>query len=128
MPQEEGLPARIWLDEQCSQIGLAMSRSIGDHALKDVGVIAEPKVYEYKIGDNDEFFIIASDGVWEFISSKEAVTIIQSCFDNGMGANEACEVLIKEAMNKWKEKEGDYRDDITAIIVRLRDLWGQEKG
>jgi len=26
-------------------------------------------------------------------------------------------------MDKWKEKEGDYRDDITAIVVRLDGLW-----
>ncbi len=54
MPDEEGLPARIWLDEECSQIGLAMSRSIGDHALKSVGVISEPKVNEFQVTDNDE--------------------------------------------------------------------------
>jgi protein phosphatase 2C family protein 2/3 len=70
-----------------------------------------------------KFFIIATDGVWEFITSHEAVSIIQACFDKGMGASDACEVLIKEAMAKWEEKEGDYRDDITAIIVRFKGLW-----
>ncbi len=70
-----------------------------------------------------QFFIVASDGVWEFISSAEAVAIIQKCFDDGMGASDACETLIKEAMEKWKEMEGDYRDDITAIVVRLGGLW-----
>lgn len=54
MPQEEGLPARVWIDEKCSQIGLAMSRSIGDHALKHVGVISEPKVNQFKVTDKDE--------------------------------------------------------------------------
>ena len=65
--------------------------------------------------------------MWEFISSNEAVSIIQDCFDKGMGANDACEVLIKKAMEQWKEIEGDYRDDITAIIVRLQDLWDQDQ-
>ena len=55
-PQGEGLPARIWLDEQCTQIGLAMSRSIGDHALKDVGVIVDPVVQEYELTENDQVF------------------------------------------------------------------------
>ncbi len=54
MPQEEGLPARIWLDKECSQIGLAMSRSIGDHALKKVGVICEPVVHEYIVTESDK--------------------------------------------------------------------------
>jgi len=127
LPEAEGLPARIWLDEQCSQIGLAMSRSIGDHALKDVGVISQPVVKEYIISDNDEFFIVATDGVWEFISSTEAVLLVQKCFDEGMGASDACKVLIKTAMNKWQENEGDYRDDVTAIVVRLRGLFDEDK-
>ena len=53
-PQGEGLPSRIWLDDECTQIGLAMSRSIGDHALKDVGVIADPVVQEYELSENDQ--------------------------------------------------------------------------
>ena len=68
---------------------------------------------------------MASDGVWEFISSSEAVYLVQDCFDKDMGADEACKVLIKKAMDKWKEKEGDYRDDITAIVVNLKGLWDQ---
>ena len=127
-PQGEGLPSRIWLDEQCTQIGLAMSRSIGDHALKGVGVIVDPVVRDYELTENDQvlanlhlnaltrghyyensqlicfsqqFLLIATDGVWEFISSAEAVTIIQSCFEKGLGASDACKELIRIAMEKW---------------------------
>lgn len=38
--------------------------------MKGVGVIAEPEVKEYALADNDKFFILASDGVWEFLSSQ----------------------------------------------------------
>lgn len=123
VPDDSELPARVWLDDKCSKIGLAMSRSIGDHALKDVGVIAEPVVKNYVLNHNDEFFILATDGVWEFVSSTEAVAIVGKCFQQGMGASEACEELIKVAMSKWKEKEGDYRDDVSAIVVRLDGIW-----
>lgn len=125
IPQKDqkGMPARIWLDKNCSQIGLAMSRSVGDHALKGVGVIADPAVHSYHLSDDDEFFIIATDGVWEFISSAEAVKIVQDCFDKGMGASEACKELIRCSMKRWEQEEGHYRDDITAIVVRLDSLW-----
>ena len=33
--------------------------------------------------------------------------------------------LIKAASEKWHEHEGDYRDDITAIVIRLKDLWSK---
>lgn len=123
IPRDNQLPARIWLDENCSQVGLAMSRSIGDHALKHVGVIAEPVVRDYVLNKNDKFFILATDGVWEFISSAEAVEIVDKCFQDGMGASDACKELIRAATEKWKEYEGDYRDDITAMVVRLDGIW-----
>eukprot|EP00577_Skeletonema_sp_RCC1716_P009470 CAMPEP_0113436104 /NCGR_PEP_ID=MMETSP0013_2-20120614/36648_1 /TAXON_ID=2843 ORGANISM="Skeletonema costatum, Strain 1716" /NCGR_SAMPLE_ID=MMETSP0013_2 /ASSEMBLY_ACC=CAM_ASM_000158 /LENGTH=676 /DNA_ID=CAMNT_0000326557 /DNA_START=149 /DNA_END=2179 /DNA_ORIENTATION=+ /assembly_acc=CAM_ASM_000158 len=127
-PPEPGLTARVWLDPNMTQIGLAMARSIGDHAVKGVGVIAEPVVSVHAIDEElDEFVIIATDGVWEFISSEDAVDIVGKCLYGTNGekqdASEACEALIKAATAKWHEFEGNYRDDITAMVIRLKDLW-----
>lgn len=63
-PPEPGLSARVWLDPHFTHIGLAMSRSIGDHAVKSVGVISEPVVTKHDLIEEDEFMIIATDGVW----------------------------------------------------------------
>jgi serine/threonine protein phosphatase PrpC len=49
--------------------GLAMTRSFGDKLGAQAGVIAVPEVQEYTIAVEDKFIIIASDGVWEFLSS-----------------------------------------------------------
>lgn len=131
-PPEPGLSSRVWLDANHTQIGLAMARSIGDHAVKGVGVIAEPVVTTHDVSEGDEFVVIATDGVWEFISSEGAVEIVSRHLyarggdDEGFaigGASAACEALIKAASQKWHEHEGDYRDDITAIVIRLKDLW-----
>ena len=120
-PPEPGLSARVWLDAACTQIGLAMARSIGDHAVKPIGVIAEPVVTQHTVNDDDDFLILASDGVWEFISSQEAVDIVSDNLHRG--ATEACQSLIEAAAAKWHEEEGDYRDDITALVIRLQHLW-----
>jgi len=120
-PPEPGLSARVWLDPNCTQIGLAMARSIGDHAVKPIGVIAEPVVKQYKIHPDDDFMILATDGVWEFISSEEAVKVVS---DNlHLGATKACQALIEAAAARWHDEEGDYRDDITALVIRLQHLW-----
>jgi len=116
-PPEPGLSARVWLDPEMTQIGLAMSRSIGDHAVKHIGVIPEPEVQIFDIAPEDQFFILASDGVWEFIDSQEAVNIVQQHL--GQGATLACQRLIETAAHRWKLNEGDYRDDITAIVTRV---------
>ena len=114
---EPGLSARVWLDARHTMIGLAMSRSIGDFAVKSVGVIPEPEVLVYQYDSSIKFMILASDGVWEFIESQAAVDIVSKHIDKG--ANAACKALIEAAMARWREEEGDYRDDITAIVVQF---------
>jgi serine/threonine protein phosphatase PrpC len=117
---EPGLSARVYLDEAFTMIGLAMARSIGDFAVKSVGVIPEPEVKIFELEkDVDEFMILASDGVWEFISSQEAVDIVSDKLAEGLECHAACQELIEQASERWAEEEGDYRDDITAIVIRL---------
>ena len=97
-----------------------MARSIGDHAVKSIGVIAEPVVSFHDVRENDDFLVLATDGVWEFISSAEAVEIVAKHLHKG--ATKACQILIETAAEKWHDEEGDYRDDITAFVIRLQHL------
>ena len=98
-----------------------MARSIGDHAVKGVGVIAEPEVLTHEVDPAaDKFLLLASDGVWEFITSDEAVRIVDAHLKRGVAA--ACQALIEQAASRWRDVEGDYRDDITALVIRL-PLW-----
>ncbi len=64
-----------------------MARSLGDLAVKPIGVIANPEVVERDIDfEKDQFVIMASDVVWEFLSSEEAILLIEaSCFFLGGG-------------------------------------------
>jgi len=85
-------------------------------------VIPDPEIQKFTIappksetGDGDLFVIVASDGVWEFISSQEAAEIIAGTEH----ASNACEVLVQEAAERWRKEEGNYRDDITAIVTFL---------
>ncbi|CAM9985015.1 unnamed protein product, partial [Hapterophycus canaliculatus] len=82
-PPEPGLSSRVWLDAAMTQIGLAMARSIGDHAVKSIGVVADPEVTTHTIEAGDKFIVLASDGVWEFISSQEAVDIVNVSLEEG---------------------------------------------
>ena len=145
---EPGLTARVYLDEAHTMIGLAMARSIGasvpplplftlkktpprltltlftftltgDFAVKNVGVIAEPEVKQFELDAEDRFMILASDGVWEFIYSQEAVDIVAKSLREGNTVTQACQELIEQAAQRWAEEEGDYRDDITAVIVKF---------
>lgn len=114
---EWGGPARVWLDDSCTLPGLAMGRSIGDHLVSQVGVIAEPEVLHTTLGEDCDFIVLASDGVWEFIDSQEACDMISS--QRNKPANEVCKSVIQTSQQKWRTEEGDYSDDITAIVIYL---------
>jgi serine/threonine protein phosphatase PrpC len=109
-------PSRVWhLNENIP--GLAMSRSFGDHAAAEVGVIAEPEILEMNLTEEDKFIVIASDGVWEFLSNDDVSKIVYPHYVNN-SAEKAAEALIRESLKKWKEEESVV-DDITCIIIFL---------
>ena len=99
--------------------GLQMSRVLGDLDAEGCGIIAKPDVVERTVQDDDRFLILASDGVWEFIDSAEAVQIVDQFYSAGKPAHEACKMLIVKAAVRWAQKEGPIRDDITAVVVYL---------
>ena len=57
--------------------------------------------------------------MWEFIDNDEAVAIVGQFYARGLPALDACRFLIAKAALCWRNFEGDYRDDITAIVVFL---------
>lgn len=93
-----------------------MTRSIGDLVASSVGVSWEPEVTKYKISTNDRFMIIASDGVWEFLENMEVVDMIKDYYV-GNDIEGACDTLMKESLNKWKQEEDENVDDITFILI-----------
>uniref|UniRef100_A0ACD5V837 Uncharacterized protein n=1 Tax=Avena sativa TaxID=4498 RepID=A0ACD5V837_AVESA len=57
---------------------LAMSRAIGHEILKPE-VICEPKIMITIRSDDDDFLILASDGLWDVISNKMACDVAMEC-------------------------------------------------
>lgn len=63
MPDEPNV-YRIWTPKGNSYTpGLAVSRALGDHYMKDFGLISVPEVSHRIITKLDQFLIVATDGV-----------------------------------------------------------------
>ena len=107
-------PDRVWLSHQ-QLPGLAMSRSFGDLLAASVGVSCEPEIIVHNIQPSDKFIVIASDGVWEFISNNECVQLISEFFMT-KNIEQACDALMKKAVDYWTF-EDNIVDDITFVIV-----------
>ena len=107
-------PQRVWIkDEEVP--GLAMTRSFGDRVAATVGVMSEPEIKEFNFEEGDKFMIIASDGIWEFISSQECVEIVSKYYEKG-DLKGCCEYLYEESSKRWL-KEEEVIDDTTLILV-----------
>ena len=101
----------------CPFPGLAMSRSLGDLQAKECGVISYPQIIEYDINYNSKYFLVCSDGFWEFMSN-ETVRDIGNNFYNNNDVAGFCKELVNTAVNVWSQRE-KARDDITVVAVFL---------
>ncbi|XP_051150044.1 probable protein phosphatase 2C 11 [Andrographis paniculata] len=88
---------------------LAVSRAFGDKLLRPY-VVAEPEIQEEEV-DGVEFIIVASDGLWNVLSNKDAVNIVQDITD----AEAAARKLIEEAYARGSS------DNITCIVARFEN-------
>uniref|UniRef100_A0A0D9X275 protein-serine/threonine phosphatase n=1 Tax=Leersia perrieri TaxID=77586 RepID=A0A0D9X275_9ORYZ len=144
---DEGDPPRVWARDGLYP-GTAFTRSLGDQAAEAVGVIAEPEVKSVEISPAHLFFVVASDGVFEFLSSQEVVDmgkhgiaplismvsvaqkhLFLQCntlhrYKDKVAMyedpREACSAIAAESYKLWLEHE-NRTDDITIIIVHIRD-------
>eukprot|EP01070_Trichotokara_eunicae_P007223 Trichotokara_eunicae@DN5325_c0_g1_i1.p1 len=113
---EGDIPHRVFLKGRLYP-GLAMSRAIGDTVGVQAGVTSEPEVSEVPIAQEDVFVIVASDGVWEFITSAEAVSMVSQL--GPARVQQAADDLSKESWHRWIEEEGCVVDDITVQVIYL---------
>eukprot|EP00268_Persea_americana_P028387 TRINITY_DN2755_c0_g1_i1.p1 TRINITY_DN2755_c0_g1~~TRINITY_DN2755_c0_g1_i1.p1 ORF type:complete len:428 (+),score=112.89 TRINITY_DN2755_c0_g1_i1:340-1623(+) len=91
---------------RCWPGGLCLSRSIGD---MDVGefIVPIPHVKQVKLPTTGGRLIIASDGIWDALSSEVAA---QSC--RGLPAELAAKLVVKEAL-----RSRGLKDDTTCVVV-----------
>lgn len=115
-------PLRVWLPKDWTP-GLAMTRSIGDTVLSEYGVSPVPEVTYTILGPEDSFLVLASDGVWEFMTSQEVVDFVGRMRREGKSASDASEALVREAVRRWRRNEVVV-DDTTAVVMWM--AWADE--
>lgn len=110
-------PARVW--DRSQRYGLACSRSMGDTVYVNGpenagGVISEPEISSHRLSKGDKVLIFGSDGVWDHVSSAEAVAIAA----NAKTPQAASDRIAQIARERWR-RNGPMQDDITAVVVGL---------
>lgn len=111
-----GDPPRLWVQNGMYP-GTAFTRSVGDSTAEKIGVVAVPEVSMVRLTPEHLFFVIASDGVFEFLSSQAVVNTVLKYSD----PRDACAAIARESYKLWLEHE-NRTDDITIIVVHIKDL------
>ena len=115
MRYDDGIdgPARVWLS-YADMPGLAMSRSLCDTIGKEAGVTSNAELHVHELNTKrDCFIVIATDGLWEFMSSQEVCDIVAKHMD-ARDSRSAINELIKESNRRWQLEEPVIDD--TSII------------
>lgn len=73
---EGGDPPRLWVQNGMYP-GTAFTRSVGDSTAETIGVVAVPEVSTVHLTAHHPFFVVASDGVFEFLSSQTVVDMLE---------------------------------------------------
>ncbi|EOY06595.1 hypothetical protein QUC31_016186 [Theobroma cacao] len=113
---------RVWMPNGNTP-GLALSRAFGDYCVKEFGLISVPDVTQRNITSKDQFVILATDGVWDVVSNREAVEIVSSAEDREKSAKR----LVQCAIRAWKyKKRGIAMDDMSAICLFFHPTLSRE--
>lgn len=92
---------------------LAVSRALGDKYLHRL-VIPDPEISCIKLARNDEFLILACDGLWDVVDNQSAVNLVKKALqaDNDLVA--AARLLQDTALVRGS------KDNISVIIIDLK--------
>ncbi|KAI8019028.1 putative protein phosphatase 2C 13 [Camellia lanceoleosa] len=95
---------------------LAVTRALGDWYMKfPIGssspLTAEPEVQQIMLTEDDEFLIVACDGIWDVMSNEDAVSLVRHALRRHNDPQQCARELVNEALRL------NTADNLTAIIV-----------
>jgi protein phosphatase 1L len=90
---------------------LSVSRAIGDSSLPQV--IAVPDILQRELTDEDEFLILACDGLWDVVTDQQAVSLIRENND----IESAAKTLVSKAF------ESGSTDNISVVVVAFKNIF-----
>ncbi len=88
---------------------LSVSRALGDIGLKPC-VSGEPRIIEGYLGTENDYAVLACDGVWDVLTPQEVIEMVRYIIDPRKAAAE----VSKRALDQGST------DNITVIVLDLR--------
>ncbi|CAJ0587534.1 unnamed protein product, partial [Mesorhabditis spiculigera] len=109
--------------------GLNLSRAFGDFFYKrnsnlplgEQAISALPEIQVHDRTPDDEFLVVACDGIWNSKTSQEVVDFVKEGLAAKLTDKEIVEALCNECLAPNTSGDGTGCDNMTVILVWLRD-------
>jgi len=85
------------------------------------GSTCDPEIKIIPLDDSYKFVIAASDGVWDYVTSEEAIQWVEKQLNAGLRANAAAAKLLDLVSEKRKANNRGSDDETVVIAVLVRD-------
>ena len=72
---------------------------------------------KFEVGPEHKFIVIASDGVWEFLSNEQIGQIVWPYYLQN-SPEQAGNAIVRAAAQKWRQND-NMVDDITCVTIFL---------
>eukprot|EP00549_Striatella_unipunctata_P010962 CAMPEP_0118704850 /NCGR_PEP_ID=MMETSP0800-20121206/19501_1 /TAXON_ID=210618 ORGANISM="Striatella unipunctata, Strain CCMP2910" /NCGR_SAMPLE_ID=MMETSP0800 /ASSEMBLY_ACC=CAM_ASM_000638 /LENGTH=717 /DNA_ID=CAMNT_0006606859 /DNA_START=123 /DNA_END=2276 /DNA_ORIENTATION=+ len=118
---EGGDPPRVW-SPHGDYPGTAFTRSLGDAIAEELGVDGKPEMVTRELTKDDQIIVLASDGVFEFLTNQSVIDICAKFVD----PLEACRAVVAESYELWLQYEL-RTDDITIICIFIDNVDDRNK-
>nr|GMC62917.1 protein phosphatase 2C 57 [Ipomoea batatas] len=77
-------------------------------------VTAFPDVSQVTLGSDAEFLVLASDGLWDYVNSSDAVNLVRNQLREHGDVQIACEALARMALDYQRSQ-----DNVSIIVADL---------
>lgn len=84
-------------------------------------ISALPDIKKLIITPEDEFMVLACDGIWNFMTSSEVVNFVRLRLIDNVKISQICEELFDACLAPNTMGDGTGCDNMTAVIVRFKD-------
>ncbi len=79
-------------------------------------VIVHPEILSFRIEKRTDFIILACDGLWDVMSSDDAVRIVYHALERTRDLGRVCRYLVNLALRRGS------RDNVTCMIVLFHEM------
>ena len=91
---------------------LAVTRALGDSPMKQY-VVGNPYTTEIELQGDDEFLVIACDGLWDIANDQQVIDLIRDIKDPQI----ASKTLLDFAL------ENSSTDNLSILVYKINNIW-----